>query len=75
MPGDAWVRVMAHLRDKMHRVISRVFQQNLDRIVTSYEEHRAIADAVIRGDAALAVQGIADHLEYGKQALLSPRRG
>lgn len=68
------VRVMTHLRDKMYRVIFRVFKNNPGRIVTSYQEHRAIAQAVIEGDADLAAKRIEDHLEYGKQALLSPRR-
>jgi DNA-binding GntR family transcriptional regulator len=69
------LRVLGNLRDKVHRIITRVYKLNADRIVTSYQEHRGIADAVLQGDAALAARRIEDHLEYGKQALLSPRRG
>jgi DNA-binding GntR family transcriptional regulator len=68
------LRVMAQLREKIHRVIRKVFQLRADRFHTSYAEHRAIADAVLRADAALAARLIEDHLEYGKQCLLSPRR-
>jgi DNA-binding GntR family transcriptional regulator len=68
------LRVMAQLRAKIHRVISQVFRNQAGRMAGSYEEHRAIADAVIEGNAALAVQRIEQHLEYGKQCLLSPRR-
>jgi DNA-binding GntR family transcriptional regulator len=69
------LRVMGQLRDKIQRVITKVFQMNPGRIATSYAEHRAIADAVLRGDSALAARLIEEHLEYGKQHLLSPRRG
>jgi DNA-binding GntR family transcriptional regulator len=43
------LRVMAQLREKVHRVIAQVFTLNASRIVSSYQEHLAIADAVIRG--------------------------
>src|SRR5262249_27286975 len=59
------LRVMKHLRERMHRVIARVNQQHMVRIASSYQEHRAIADAVLGGDAALAAQRMEEHLEYG----------
>jgi DNA-binding GntR family transcriptional regulator len=68
------LRVMGYLRDKINRVISRVFQLNRERVYTSYLEHRGIAEAVIGGDGPLAARRIEEHLEYGKQYLLSPRR-
>ena len=67
------LKVMAQLREKIQRVITKVFQLNAGRFASSYEEHRAIADAVIRGDAALAARLVEEHLEYGKKCLLSPR--
>ncbi|QDU92816.1 GntR family transcriptional regulator [Lignipirellula cremea] len=66
--------VMARLRDRMHRVISRVLEQDGERIETSRHEHQAIAAAVLQGDAERAVQAMEEHLNYGKQFLLSPRR-
>ena len=68
------LRVMGQLRDKTHRVISQVFKLNPPRMAQSYEEHRGIADAIIGGDAPLASRRIEEHLRYGKEALLSPRR-
>lgn len=74
--GNAEVlRVMGQLRDKMHRVITKVFRINPGRIASSYDEHRAIADAVINGDGALAAKRMEQHIEYGKQLLLSRWRG
>jgi DNA-binding GntR family transcriptional regulator len=69
------LRVLGQLRAKIHRVIAQVFKINPGRAASSYEEHRAIANAVIEGDAALAVRRLEEHLEYGKMHLLSPRRG
>jgi DNA-binding GntR family transcriptional regulator len=68
------LRVMGQLREKIQRVITKVFQINVRRLANSYEEHRGIADAVLRGDAPLAARLMEEHLEYGKQDLLSPRR-
>jgi DNA-binding GntR family transcriptional regulator len=69
------LRVMKQLREKMQRVITRVFQLNPGRIDTSYVEHRAIAEAVFQGTGGEAVRLIEAHLERGRQLILSPRRG
>ena len=69
------LRVMGQLREKSQRVITKVFQSSPGRVAGSYEEHRAIAAAVLGGDAARAARLMEEHLEYGKQHLLSPRRG
>lgn len=66
--------VMSHLREKIGRVIAQVFQINPGRVRTSYDEHRAIADAVIAGDGATAARLVEEHLEIGKRYLLN-RRG
>jgi DNA-binding GntR family transcriptional regulator len=66
-------RIMGQLRDRMQRIITRVFQLNPQRIDTSYEEHMAIAEAVIGGDGNLASQLIKTHLELGRQQILAPR--
>ena len=74
--GNAEIlRIMGQLREKIQRVITRVFHTNSQRFVGSVEEHRAIAEAVIGGDGGTAAKLIELHLEYGKQSLLSPRRG
>jgi DNA-binding GntR family transcriptional regulator len=68
------LRVMGQLRDKIHRVIFRVFTLNPGRMANSFAEHTAIAEAVIAGDAPTAAVRIEQHLQVGKDALLSPRR-
>jgi DNA-binding GntR family transcriptional regulator len=67
------LRVMEQLREKIHRVILRVNAQHPERLPVGVAEHKGIAEAVIRGDAALAAQRVQEHLEFGKQYLLSPR--
>jgi DNA-binding GntR family transcriptional regulator len=69
------LRVTLQLREKMQRVITAVFNLNPGRIDSSYDEHRAIAEAVIRGDGAEAAQLTERHLEIGKRFLLSPLHG
>lgn len=66
-------RVMSQLREKIHRVIGRVFQQLPERLVSSCDEHAAIVDAVLAGDANLAARRMEEHLDYGRQFLLAPR--
>jgi len=68
------LRVMEHLRGKIHRLILRVHNLNPDRHATSLGEHRGIAEAVIAGDAALAVRRLEEHLAIGQQYVLTPRR-
>jgi DNA-binding GntR family transcriptional regulator len=65
------IRVMRQSRDKMHRIINHILNTRTGRIQVSYEEHAAIAQAIIAGDAKLAAKRIKAHLEYGKQSLIS----
>jgi DNA-binding GntR family transcriptional regulator len=65
------LRVMCHLRERMMVVIGLVFQKNPERMAPNYQEHQAIAQAVLDGKAEKAVDGLKRHLEYGKQRLLS----
>ena len=67
------IRAMEQLREKIHRVILRVNAEHPERLAVGVAEHRGIAQAVMVGDAALAVRRVEEHLEYGKQYLLSPR--
>jgi DNA-binding GntR family transcriptional regulator len=67
------LRVMGQLREKIHRVIHQVFRLHPGRMAGSYEDHCAIAQAVLDGDGALAARRVEEHLEFGKRALLSPR--
>lgn len=64
------LRVMTQLREKMTWVMRLVFQQSVGRMLPNWKEHRLIAEAVIAGDGDQAVKHLAEHLEYGKRALL-----
>jgi DNA-binding GntR family transcriptional regulator len=64
------LRVMTRLREKMMWIMRLVFQQDAARMTPNWKEHRAIADAVIDGEGGQAVELLAQHLEYGKRALL-----
>jgi DNA-binding GntR family transcriptional regulator len=70
--GEA-LRVLVQLREKMQRVVTQVFRLCPARIDTSYDEHAAIAAAVIDGDGDRAAELLVRHLELGKQLILSPR--
>jgi DNA-binding GntR family transcriptional regulator len=68
-------RVMDQLRERMQRVITRVFHLSSGRIDDSCDEHAAIAAAVIDGNGGRAVDLITRHLQLGKRLILSPRDG
>ncbi len=66
-------RVINDLKDKIYRVVSRVFTRHPKRPVTSYAEHKRIANAILKGEADRAANLMTAHLENGKQFLLLPR--
>jgi DNA-binding GntR family transcriptional regulator len=67
------LRVLVGLREKMQRVVTQVFRLCPARFDTSYDEHAAIAAAVIGGAGGRAAELLVRHLEQGKQLILSPR--
>jgi DNA-binding GntR family transcriptional regulator len=67
------LRVVVQLREKMQRVVTQVFRLSPGRIEASYDEHAAIAAAVIDGKGAQAAELVVRHLELGKRLILSPR--
>ncbi len=67
------LRVIVQLREKMQRIVTQVFHLCPGRIETSYDEHAAIAAAVIDGDGNRAAELLVQHLELGKRFILSPR--
>jgi DNA-binding GntR family transcriptional regulator len=67
------LRVIVQLRQKMQRVVNQVFRLSPARMKSSYEEHVAIANAVIDGDGDRAAAMLVRHLDLGKQLILSPR--
>lgn len=67
-------RVVWNLRDKLYRVILRVMIQNPGRVRSSYEEHVKIVAALSDGDDERSVSEMTDHLDFGKQLLISRGR-
>jgi DNA-binding GntR family transcriptional regulator len=63
-------KVIMRLRDKMFQVVARV-SRTPGRSITSYGEHVAILDAVVREEGELAATRMDEHLLYGKQFLIS----
>ncbi|MER3490751.1 MAG: hypothetical protein C4328_12920 [Meiothermus sp.] len=64
------MRTMLGLGDRLYRVIHRISSRVPGRLQASYQDHQAIAQAVLSGDAAGAVQQVREHLEYGKSYLI-----
>ncbi|MDA1191447.1 MAG: GntR family transcriptional regulator [Candidatus Poribacteria bacterium] len=67
------LRVMRQQHDKLYRVALRVMSGSSGRAKQSFDEHKAIADALIAGDGGLAAATMLKHLEFGKSFLVSRR--
>jgi DNA-binding GntR family transcriptional regulator len=65
------VASMSQLRDKLYRVARSVSTRVSDRPTTAYKEHKGIADAIISGDAEVAVERLTDHINFGRRVLIS----
>ncbi len=61
------LRVMADLRDRVHRVITRAFRLSPERFKASYREHIEIAEAIFDGRGEEAASLIWHHLERGRR--------
>ena len=72
--NQAICRVMIDLRDRMHRVITRVFHLQPMRLEESVDEHQAIVDAIISGNSEQAASLVSAHLQRGRDLVLAPRR-
>lgn len=67
-------RVMRSIKDKITRVIRRVYSRHPQRLVESFEEHKCIMNHLIEGEAESASQAMIEHLERSKRFLLIPKR-
>jgi DNA-binding GntR family transcriptional regulator len=59
------------LRDKTTRAVLAVNWRHDERLPVSIYEHTAIADAIIQGDGRLAEKRMKEHLEFGRDFLMS----
>ncbi len=71
--NQAIYRVMLDLRDRMHRIITRVFHLQPIRIMESVHEHCEIVDAIAAGEGEKAAARVVSHLERGRDLILAPR--
>lgn len=71
--NDEITRVMQQLRDKVQRVILRVTEQFPERMGKTYEEHRAIVESLVSGDADHAAHLMYEHLGQGLRRFLPNR--
>ena len=67
------VECLSQHRSKMHRVIFQVMVHAPGRMTDAVREHRGIFHAIRHNKMDAAVQLMDDHLEFGKQYLLSSR--
>jgi DNA-binding GntR family transcriptional regulator len=67
------VRVLSGLRDRMHRLSSRIHAGHPDRLANNYSQHRAIFEAIRAGDAAAGRAELEAHLSGARSFILDPR--
>ena len=72
--NQAIIRVMLDLRDRMHRVITRVFHLQPMRLEESIAEHQTIVEAIASGESEEASSLVSTHLQRGRDLVLAPRR-
>ena len=63
-------RVMQHQREKLYRVVTRLFENHPDRIIESLAEHLAVVEALKKRDGELAAAKMLAHLDNGRRLLI-----
>lgn len=71
--NDEITRVMRQLRDKVQRVIYRAARQFPQRVAETYDEHLAIVESLVSGEADRAAELAHEHLERGLRRFLPNR--
>ncbi len=72
--NQAIYRVMLDLKDRMHRIISRVFRLQPLRAEESLEEHTSIVESIIAGKGDEAANFVTVHLQRGRDLVLAPKK-
>ena len=65
------LNVMRGLRDKLFRVVLGLLRVDVERLNSNCQEHKAIAEGVIKGQGEEVVRRVKEHLEYGKRFLVT----
>ena len=71
--NDAMVECLMQQQERMHRVIAQVLSKSNNRLGDAVKEHAEIFAAVQGKKPSLSVKLIEQHLDFGKQCLLSSR--
>ncbi len=72
--NQAILRTMLDLKNRMHRIIARVFRLQPLRSKESLEEHHSIVDAILAGKSDEAASLVTIHLRHGRDLVLAPRK-
>lgn len=64
------IQMMENLQDKLFQTAMKVLRKDNARIQKSYEDHAAIFEAIIAGDAEEAQRLMIEHLEFGTRILI-----
>lgn len=72
--NQAILRTMLDLKNRMHRIISRVFRLQPMRSRASLDEHLAIVNAILAGKSEEAAALVTVHLQQGRDLVLAPRK-
>ena len=73
LAGNRWLQQMIDDTRKMLRLTRRDSLRLEGRLRQSLAEHRAILDAIVKGDSAAAGQAMHDHILSGRKALVKLR--
>ena len=65
---------LAGMRDKLNALILANLTRVPERMAVSYQEHAAIAAALLKGRGELAAELVTKHLDYGRQFVLNRNR-
>lgn len=68
------VRVLSGLRDRMHRLSSRLHTGHPERLGPNHEQHRLIFEAIRSGDGGRAREVLLSHLDGARSFIMDPRK-
>jgi len=71
--NEEMIHMLERLRDKMHRLSTRLHSKYPGRLAANVQQHRDIFSAVCSGDAAQSRRAIEQHLKWGRSFVLDPR--
>jgi DNA-binding GntR family transcriptional regulator len=71
--NEEMTNMIERLRDRMHRLSTRLHRKYPGRLAANVQQHRDIFEAIKSGDPQRARASIHDHLSWGRSFVLDPR--